>query len=191
MIILKKILKTFSFFAVAIVLLPIITFLINPRHIIDFSDNPVDQKLYVDISFGPIETYFPLFKIGSITDHPYSYKFYRWSPDGNHFAYIADMSESERTEEKDFMIVILNPRTFQRKIVLIGDKGRYGWVDNDTIRYFRGMGTGVGTYKDININAKEPVIVIDDLKGGSSRGWHPTTLDKMYEIEEELAQLSK
>ena len=185
----KKILKIFIFSIVAIVLLPITTFLVSPRQVINFSDNPVDQKLYVDISFGPMETYFPLFKIGSITHHPYSYKFYRWSPDGSNFAYIADMSESERTEEKDYKIVILNPRTFHRKTVLIGDEGRYAWLDNNTIRYFRGMGTGVGTYKDFDINVKKPVIIVDDLKNGHE--WYPVTLGEMYEMEEKLAQLSK
>lgn len=188
MFILKKILRIFIFIAIAIILLPIITFLVNPRHIIDFSDNPVDQKLYVDISFGPVETYFPLFKIGSITDHPYSYYFRLWSPDGNHFAYIADMPDSERTDERDYEIIILNPRTFQRKVVLIGDKGRYAWLDNNTIRYFRGMGTGVGMYKDLDINIKEPLTIVDDFK---SNDWQLVTLGEMHEMEEHLAQLSK
>lgn len=188
MIIVKKTLKIFLFIVIGILLLPVITFLINPRHIINFSDNPVDQKLYIDIAFGPIETYFPLFKIGSITDHPYSYKFYRWSPDGNHFAYIADVPESERTEERDYMIVILNPRTFQGKVVLISDEGRYGWVDNDTIRYFRGVGTGVGVYRDVDINTRQPLIVAEHK---SPDGWYPITLKDMYIMEEKLAQLSR
>jgi len=189
MIVIKKILKVFLFIVIAIVLLPIITFLASPRQVIDFSDNPVDQKLYIDISFGPIETYLPLFKLGSITNNPYSYKFYRWSPDGNHFAYIADMPESERTEEKDYKIIILNPRTFQRKTVLISDyKGSYAWLDNDTIRYFRGAGTGVGVYRDIDINTKQPFIVADHR---SPHGWHSVSLKDMYVMKEELAQLSK
>ena len=186
MLILKKILKIFLFIIIAIVLLPIVTFLVNPRQVIDFSDNPVDQKLYVDIEFGPIETYFPLFKIGVITKHPYSYNFLQWSPDGNHFAYIADLSDSERTDEGDYTIVILNPRTFQKKTVLVGDKGHYAWVDDDTIRYFRGMGTGVGIYKDININTREPLFVVDDLNDKSSLGWHSLTLEDMDTMNEQL-----
>lgn len=189
MTIIKKILKTFLFIAIAIVFLPIITFLINPRHVIDFSDNPIDQKLYVDISFGPVETYFPLFKIGSLTNYERSYYFYRWSPDGNHFAYIADVPESERTEERQLATIILNPRTFQRKVILISDyAGHYAWLDNDTIRYFRSAGTGVGIYRDIDINTEEPFMV---EKYKSPDGWHPITLKDMHIIEEKLAQLSK
>lgn len=189
MVKIKKILKLFLFIAIGILLLPIITFLINPRHIIDFSDNPIDQKLYVDISFGPIETYFPLFKIGSLTNYDRSYYFYRWSPDGNRFAYIADVPEFERTEERQLATVILNPRTFQRKVVLISDyEGRYGWLDNDTIRYFRGAGTGIGVYRDIDINIKEPLVVGEHK---SPDGWHPITLKDMYIMEEDLAQLSE
>lgn len=189
MIIIKKILKTFLFIIIGILLLPVITFLINPRYVIDFSDNPIDQRLYVDISFGPIETYFPLFKIGSLTNYDRSYYFYRWSPDGNHFAYIADVPESERTEERQLSTVILNPRTFQRKIVLISDySGHYAWLDNDTIRYFRGAGTGVGVYRDVDINTKRPLIVEEHK---TSDGWHPITFKDMHIMEEELAQLLK
>lgn len=188
MIIIKKIFKTLLFIVIGVIVLPIITFLINPRHIIDFSDNPVDQKLYADISFGPIETYFPLFKIGSLTDYDLSYYFYLWSPDGNHFAYIADLPESERTEERQLATIILNPRTFQRKIVLISDyRGSYAWLNNDTIRYFRGAGTGVGVYGDIDINIKQPFIVGEHE---SPDGWHPITLKDMYEMKEKLAKLS-
>ena len=136
-----------------------------------------------------IETYFPLFKIGSLTGYDLSYYFYLWSPDGNHFAYIADVSEEERSEERQLATIILNPRTFQRKTVLISDyNGSYAWLDNNTIRYFRGAGTGVGVYRDIDINTKEPFVVADHR---SPQGWQPVTLKDMHIMKEELAQLSR
>ncbi len=176
------------FIIIALILLPMVTYIIEPRHIIDFSTNPVDQKLYADISFGPIETYFPLFKIGFIAQYSRPHLFLLWSPNGNHFAYMANLSESERTPEKYYAIIVLNPRTFQRKTVLITDEGNFAWLDNDTIRYFRGAGTGVGVYRDININTKNPFIVANY---NTPVGWQSVTLKEMSEMREQLAKLSR
>lgn len=182
------ILRVFLFVLAGVILLPAVTFLINPRHVVNFSDNPVDEKLYADISFGPIEISLPLFKVGLIAKDELSYQFYRWSPDENYFAFMADLPKSEQTEEKYDSIIILNPRTFQKKTILISDyKGHYAWVDNHTIRYFRGMGAGVGIYKDVDTNTKKPLMVIEDLNYEFSSGWHPITLAEMSIMEKELA----
>lgn len=187
----------FCGFSLGIILVTaIIIYWLNPSYFIYFYTNSQDEKLYVDIEFGPFEKSFPIYKVGPNSSYVDLYwnanQFIKWSPDKKLLAFISDVPGPDYAHDQPWAVNILNPRTFKKiKTVIVSDfGGSYFWLNNETIRYFRGMGTGAGIYKDININSKKPMRVAEELSDENAEDWHFVTLGDMSNMEDELAKIN-
>lgn len=161
----------------------------DPSYFTEFFVNSVDHGLYLGIEFGPFEKSFRLQQIGP--DSSYNGGMLRWSPNKKMFAFAADVPEPERSDDVNWVVNIINPLTYKtRTIIVSSNDGTFYWLNDNTIRYFRGTGTGSGGYKDININEKEPLKMAEEFNNEHYQGWNYVTLEKLSEMERELAKIN-
>lgn len=160
------------FFKVAKILLSIFTliilvficiFLINPHLLIYLYVGEDNKTIVAETKYTPIKKIIARANFEISPDA-------QWSPDDKHFSYF-DFIRLEFAK-KEWALKIISARTFANKTIFIGDfrVSKYDWLNNDTIRVFVDMGSGVRAYRDININIDRPIIMVDDLETGT---WVP------------------
>lgn len=131
-------------------------FFLSPSTVINIYRGEDEKTIWVKTKLAPFK------KEISGTD---SYKFYdlEWSPNKKHLAFY-DFTREE-IFKKEWSLKIFDPRTFQTKIIFIGDDktGEYRWIGNHTVRAYEGAGVGVRIYRDIDIDVATPFIASDHM----------------------------
>lgn len=138
-------------------------FFFSPSSIVDIYRGGDEKSIWVKTK------YFPFKKEISGTD---SYKApnIQWSPDKNYLVFLDFVREE--IYNKEWFLKIINPRTLRVKTIFIGDykTSEYYWIDNKTIRVYVSAGSGVRTYRDIDIDIREPFIAAEYT---SPENWTP------------------
>lgn len=138
-------------------------FFIRPNLLVNVYRGIDETTIWIEMKHLPIK------KIISDTDQ-YKFSDLQWSPDGKFLAYY-DFVRLEWAN-KEWALKIVDARTLKTKTVFIGDykTGQYRWIDSEKIRVYEGAGSGVRTYRDIDIEIDNPIIAVDDYSSGN---WTP------------------
>lgn len=139
-----------------------LAFLIRPSLILDFYISPRELE-----AFGSREVFLEIkpFLMDIKLTHTRNFKSHLfWSPNKKYVAFFERVMEpAENPYDREWALKIINPRTFKIKPIFIGNSqtGQYQWSDDYTIRIYINAGTGVGAYRDIDINISEPFVMIE------------------------------
>lgn len=152
--IVKKIIKIFIAFLVASLAVMIILFYFYPSLFTDFYISNGGESIWVKTR--------PVYFSWKVIDTSSEYKDLSWSPDEKHLVYTDFVREI--LYDKEYFIKVIDPRILKVRTVFIGTDhmSHYRWLNNNTIRVYASVGTGMRIYRDIDIHLKEPFVAIEN-----------------------------
>lgn len=158
-----KIVRLFTIFIAALTFFYVSIFFIYPQAVIEIYRGADEKTIWAKMKHLQ-------FKKEISGTNSYKFPDLQWSPDKKHLAFY-DFTRKE-IFKKEWELKIFNPRTFQTKVIFIGDykTGKYRWIENNAIRAYEGGGSGVRIYRDISIDIAEPFIASDHM---SPKYWTP------------------
>lgn len=163
--IIKRIIRIFVALLIFAIISVFVVFYFYPSLFVDFYIGKDEKSIWVITS--PITF---SWKMLDTSPDPYDLE---WSPDEKYLAYSDFVREVPY--DKEYFLNVISARTLKKRTVFIGTDHTvyYRWVDNNTIRVYVSVGTGMRIYRDIDIHLKEPFVAIDHLKLEDSYLWIP------------------
>jgi len=146
-----------------------LVFLFAPSKILNFYINPEGLKNEGEIFFEirPLNIDIQLTNTQKHKSH------LSWSPNKEYVAFYERVMEPAKNPfDREWALKIINPKSFKIKTIFIGTSktSEYQWINGEIIRVYINAGTGVGAFRDININVSEPFIMIEHY---SPEFWTP------------------
>ncbi|MBI4653105.1 hypothetical protein HY750_02525 [Candidatus Kuenenbacteria bacterium] len=116
---------------------------------------------------------------------------FTFSPNKQYIAFVQNVFEEYGSDwDKYWALKLFNPENITEKILLVDDvkMSSYEWLNNKTIRIYHNSGTGIRSFKDVDIDVIEPIFYKNYKYIDNNSFWQ---IDKDYVMKVREGQEAK